>query len=56
MAAVALPLHNSLAAALAAGLAVYLAVLLIIDWLIDPFDLLFVAGMIRRRLFPRSTS
>jgi hypothetical protein len=56
MAAVALPLHDSVAAALAAGLAAYLAVLLIVDWLIDPLDVLFVAGMIRRRLSPRSTT
>jgi len=55
MTAVALPLHDSLAAALAAGLTAYLAVLLVVDWLIDPLDVLFVTGMIRRRLFPRST-
>jgi O-antigen/teichoic acid export membrane protein len=55
MATVALPLHDSLPAALAGGLAAYLAVLLIVDWLIDPFDVLFVVGMIRRRLFARST-
>jgi O-antigen/teichoic acid export membrane protein len=54
MAAVALPLHNSLAAALAAGLVTYVLVLLVIEWLIDPFDVLFVANMIRRRLFPGS--
>jgi O-antigen/teichoic acid export membrane protein len=55
MTAVALPLHNSLAAALVAGLTAYVVVLVTVDWLIDPLDVLFVTGMIRRRLFPRST-
>ena len=56
MAAVAALLHTHLAAALAAGLVTYLAVLVAIDWLVSPRDVVFVAGMVRRRLSSRSAS
>jgi O-antigen/teichoic acid export membrane protein len=54
MALVAAPLHASLPAALVAGLFAYLAVLIAVDWLISPRDVVFVAGMVRRRLSSRS--
>jgi O-antigen/teichoic acid export membrane protein len=54
MAAVAAPLHTNLPAALVAGMFTYLAVLLAVDWLISPRDVVFVAGMVRRRLSSRS--
>jgi O-antigen/teichoic acid export membrane protein len=56
MAAVALPLQDNLPAALAAGTVAYLAVLLAVEWLVSPIDVVFVAGMVRRRLFFRSTA
>jgi hypothetical protein len=56
MAAVAALLHTNLAAALVAGSATYLAVLVAVDWLISPRDVVFVAGMVRRRLPSRSAS
>lgn len=56
MAAVAALLHSNLAAALVASSTAYLAVLLVVDWLISPRDVVFVAGMVRRRLMSRSVS
>jgi O-antigen/teichoic acid export membrane protein len=56
MAAVAVPLHNSLAAALAAGLLAYLVALLAVDRLVSPRDVAFVMGMVRRRLPSRSST
>jgi O-antigen/teichoic acid export membrane protein len=56
MAAVAALLHTNLAAALVAGGFTYLAVLVAVDWLISPRDVVFVAGMVRRRLSSRSAS
>ena len=54
MAIVAAPLHTSLPAAVVAGIFTYLVVLIAVDWLISPRDVLFVAGMVRRRLSSRS--
>jgi O-antigen/teichoic acid export membrane protein len=56
MAAVAVLLHTHLAAALVAGTFAYLALLVAVDWLISPRDVVFVAGMVRRRLSSRSAS
>jgi hypothetical protein len=56
MAAVAALLHANLAAALVAGTVTYLVVLVAVDWLISPRDVVFVAGMVRRRLPSRSAS
>jgi len=56
MAAVAIPLDNSLPAALAAGLVAYLAALLAVDRLVSPRDVAFVMGMVRRRLPSRSST
>jgi len=54
MAAVAALLHTNLAAALVASTLTYLVVLVAVDWLISPRDVVFVAGMVRRRLPSRS--
>jgi len=56
MAAVAVPLHNSLPAALAAGLLAYLVALIAVDRLVSPLDVAFVTGVVRRRLSSRSTT
>jgi O-antigen/teichoic acid export membrane protein len=53
MAAVTLALRHSLPAALLAGVAVYLLVVLAVEWLVSPRDVIFVAGMLRRRISSR---